>query len=145
MKNVGGFTFMELMLGLALMVIMLGASYPIYTSFQTFRVLDTAKEEMIIIIRLAHARALAGEGNANHGVSFGPQQYTLYRGPSYAQRTVSFDQVLTLPEEIQLSGLGEVNFALGTGWPSATGSITLTHDINTVVDTITINSEGFVY
>lgn len=141
-----GFTLVEFLLALAVFTLVILAATPSYTSFQTSAQLNESVSELVQTIRLARERAVARAGDVAHGVYLESNQYTLYRGASYASRTTSHDRVIALENSLTLSTTvsgSEINFSKGLGIPGATGTITLTHDVQGT-KTVTIDAFGSV-
>lgn len=140
-----GFTLMELLIVVAIMVILAAVTLPIYNSFFTLAVLDSVKVEIIQNIRLAQTKALAQENDSSFGLYFEATQYTLFQGSSYSARVLSLDRIFAMPANINLSNLLEITFAKKTGLPSVSGSLILTNTANNSTETIVINAAGAIY
>ncbi len=140
-----GFTLIELIVVISIITILSAVTVPLYSYFQTFTVLGSAKHEVLQNIRLTQVKAQSGENNSAFGVYFDTNQYTLYQGDTYLTRNQSQDIIYGLSDNIGFSGFTEVNFSIKTGLPSATGTLTLTNTINNATETIIFNSMGLVY
>lgn len=140
-----GFTLVELIVVIAILSLLMVATVPIYTSFTSFNVVQSYKQEMLQNIRLAQTSAESGKAASAFGVYVESDQYVMYQGATYASRVVSEDRVFVFESTVRASGLAEVNFAKKTGLPSAIGTITLTHSANNRQEIITINAAGFIY
>ena len=86
-----GFTLIELLVVIALIVILIGASIPIYTSLQVSAQLNESVDQIMQTMRLARTRAVERFNDAPHGIFFeinqgGAARYTLFQGSSYASR-----------------------------------------------------------
>lgn len=144
MKAHSGFTVFEIIMVLVIFLVLVGVSVPFYSYFQSFSASESAKQEVLEIIRLTHAKAIAGENNTNHGVYYNNTQWTTYQGNDYAGRVQIYDQTFELPNNLSFSSSGEVNFQINTGIPSSTNAITLINSINDSTQTISINSLGLL-
>ncbi|MFH0779399.1 MAG: type II secretion system protein [Parcubacteria group bacterium] len=140
-----GFTLMEVMVVLTITIILVAASVPFYSFFQSFGVLNSSKQEVLENVRLTQSKARAGENNSSFGVYFLNNQYTIYQGDSYAGRNQSFDSLNELPTNFRFSGLSEVKFNLKTGLPSTTGDIAIINNSNNATEKISVNSVGLIY
>lgn len=147
-----GFTLVELLVVVAVLLLIAGAAIPIYGNLQVSSQLQESSAQLIATLRTAHVQSVARLNNANHGVYFeinpGADHYILYQGTSYAARDASYDRTTTLDEGITLAASltgssTDVNFSLGIGTPSATGTLTLTHAVSGI-KTIVINSFSMV-
>ena len=117
--NSRGFTFIEILLVITILVILVALIIPTFRLFSLRADLNNTSEEIISILRLVQSKTLASEGPAQYGVYFDdtptPHQYTLFKGSDYASRDSSFDNVYRLPSkveiyEINLGGGKEVVF-----------------------------------
>lgn len=146
-----GFSLLELLLGVALIILLATMAVPIYGNLQPRSLLLDESARAIDAYRRAHYRAMSGLGNTDHGVRLfvvanGADRLVIYRGSSYSNRENSYDEVLNFDGGIvvgeTLSNL-DVTFAQGSGIPDSTGIITLTH-ATSGQKSITINSWGLV-
>lgn len=106
-----GFTLVEILVIVGIMVILIALAIPSYRFFQQESDLVNNTEEIINTLRLAQNKTLASERASQYGVYFdqstSPQQYTLFKGSNYASRDISFDEVRKLSKSIEIS---EINF-----------------------------------
>jgi len=150
-----GFTIVELLIVIALTAILAAAVSPIYGSLQVSAQLNESSAQAIQNVRTARERAAAGYNATAHGIYFdinsGDDTITVYQGASYAARTSSFDQVISLDSAMTLSATGfsligsdvDINFSQGLGEPDNTGTVTITHDVSGSRD-IVVNGLGLV-
>jgi len=149
-----GFTLVELLIVIGITLILAAAVAPIYGNLQVSSQLNENSSQIIQSLRLARERSVARTNNSQHGVYFeidalgDKDKYVLYQGSTYDTRDSNYDREVILDEVLSLSLPGEVseyeiNFSKGLGVPSATGIITLTHDISGTRQII-INSFGMV-
>lgn len=132
-----GFTLIEFLIAMVLMIVLIGAAIPLYTGLQTSAQLNESADQLVQTMRLARSRAAERLNNAQHGVYLDidpaeDDRYILFQGNSYATRDPSFDRITTLDDALALSsalsnGASEIVFNRTQGVPSATGTITLTH------------------
>ena len=129
-----GFTLVELLVILAIMIILVAIAIPNLRFFQRESDLNNSAEEIINTLRLAQNKTIASEGASSWGVFFAtstsPHQYVLFQGSDYLSRATSSDEVRKLPKtivisEINLGGENEVVFIRITGTAQQSGSITL--------------------
>lgn len=139
-----GFTLFELIVVVGIMVILFTAALPMQRYFQTFSGVSSAKEELVENLRLAETRAKTGFNNSAHGVFLNGNIFTLYQGPSYIARDDLKDMTKSLPGDITASGMSDINFALATGAPSATGTIIINNPKTDTPKTIVINNIGLI-
>ncbi|PLX28391.1 hypothetical protein C0581_02580 [Candidatus Parcubacteria bacterium] len=149
-----GFTLVELLIVIGILLILAAASAPIYGSLQVQAQLDETSAQVIQTLRTARERSVARYNNAAHGVFFdinlgGVDNYILYQGDSYAARDTDYDREIKLESSLSfinssftLTGANvDVNFSKGKGKPNNTGSIILRHETsgNRV---ISVNKKG---
>jgi prepilin-type N-terminal cleavage/methylation domain-containing protein len=138
-----GFTLLEVLLSVAIMSLLAGLSLPVYESFARRNDLDVTTQSTVNAIRRAESYARAVQGDSLWGVKFQASGMTLFKGATYAARDTSFDEVITVPGAVTVSGLSEVDFAKVTALPNTTGTVTLTSTTNDT-RTITLNAKGMV-
>lgn len=130
-----GFTLIEILVIIGIMVILVALAIPSYRFFQKESDLNNSAEEIINTLRLAQNKTLASEEASKYGVYFDavstPNQYTLFKGENYASRDSSFDEIHKLSSfleiyEISLAGgEPEVVFDRISGTTSQFGSISI--------------------
>lgn len=140
-----GFTLLELIVVMAIVVVLAVVSVPLLNRLQTANVLAVQKDQMLLVLRRAQTQSFSGLNNASHGVAFTMNTYTLYEGDDYANRLSSNDEVFDTLDNISVSGLTDITFNQKTGTPVLGGTITLTNTIDNQVLTITINDEGAIF
>jgi prepilin-type N-terminal cleavage/methylation domain-containing protein len=135
-----GFTFIELILVVSLMLL-LGTMGTAFTGrFFTQNAVENTTDQLIGDFRKAQMSAMMGQQNSNWGVNFASNTITLYKGNSFATRTAAFDEKFTVNGSISITGFTDLNFTGMTGLPNATPTVTISGTGST--DTITINSQG---
>lgn len=152
-----GFTMIELLIIVVIIIILAGISAATFRFFGVQSALNNSTEEIINTLKIAQSKTLASEGASQWGVYFStsadPNQYTLFKGSSYAARATSSDEIHELPKtveiyEIDLWGGNEVVFERITGFASSTAvsgkiSLRLKNDASST-RTIYINRSGQV-
>lgn len=141
-KN-GGFTFIEIILVVALIGITAGISIPVYQSFQTRNDLEISGITIAQTLRRAQILSQAVDGDMSWGVNVEVGNIILFKGESFSLRDTKFDEVFSMPTSISVSGLEEIVFEKFTGEPQNTGTTTLT-SINNEKRSININSKGTI-
>jgi len=135
-----GFTFIEVLVVLAIVIILLTLSVPLGIHFYKSQQLDTTVEGVIQALRRARLQATT-QSEHSFGVFLGEGysgQYVLFRGDSYKNR--DDEEVFEISPDIFFSGLSEVVFSKLDGKPSDVGNIYLTNGYAT--RTININELG---
>lgn len=114
-----GLSTAEIVLVLALLGILLGVSAPSLVNFQTKNNLEVATQTLVGDIKQQQLKAMLGEAEgstapAAYGVYLQANQYTLYRGSSYASGDNYFTVNITPP--LVLTGVPlDLNFTQRSG------------------------------
>lgn len=140
-----GFTLVEVIITLAIVVIVAGVSFPLYSHWQDIDALDSSRFAILQDVRSAQASAIAGENQSSFGVFFSSTEYTIYQGDAYTSREPAEDIVRYLKDDLILSGLSEVAFEKETGTPSTTGTLVITNTKTNNTESITVNDVGLIY
>lgn len=137
-----GFTLIELILVISLMLILgtLGTAFG--ARFLTQNGVSNATDQLIGDLRQAQIYAMIGKQNSNWGVNFASNTITLYKGATFASRTSAFDATFSVNANISISGFSDDNFTRVTGLPGFTTPQTITISGTGETKTITINSQG---
>lgn len=138
-----GFTLIEIMLVIALMVVIGGISAPVYQSFQVKNNLDVASYTVAQTLRRAQVLSQVGASDSPWGVHIESGSATLFKGASYTSRDTLLDEVSEISTNIIPSGISDIIFSKLLGEPQVTGNIILTTS-NDDTKTITINAKGTV-
>ena len=133
-KHNNGFTLIEILLVIAVLIILLTMSIVALLPFQKQSDLQSSSQEIINALRRAQNRTLASENDSTFGVFIdtisSPHRYTLFQGTTYASRDPSFDEISLLSESIEffvvdLGGGDEIVFDRLEGTTSQPGDITI--------------------
>lgn len=133
-----GFTALELLLTVSILISVLAFAIPTYREYQVRNDLLTATDQVSQALGRAQLRAQAGEQGKAWGYSV--SERTLFGGDSFATRDPFYDEIYPIPQTIGTSGLNEVTFTRLTGIASATGTIVLTsllgeeRDVHILID-----------
>lgn len=129
-----GFTLLELLTVLGILIIITAAAIPAFNSFYRGLDLTNSTKELIQTLILAQNKTLTSEGDSQWGLYFNTSssthQFILFKGASYATRNTSFDNIHELPKtveiyEIDLQGGSEVVFERISGETSHIGDLSL--------------------
>jgi len=138
-----GFTIIELLLLIALLLI-LGTMTTAFTGrFLTQNAVENSTDQLVNELRKAQLNTMMGKSNSHWGVNYGSNAITLYKGNSYATRVTAVDEVFTVNVNILISGLTDINYWPTNGTPSATATITIT-DNKGSTNQIVVNNQGMV-
>ena len=147
-----GLAFPEILIVIAILGALAALIFSIGGAFGGKTALANNAQEIINDLRLAKEMTIASDREASWGIYFSmdaPDQYTLFKGVSYAARDVSFDQVHNLSGKIEISSISltgggqEVVFDRITGQTlqGGTVSLRLKSDLAQVA-TIRVESSG---
>lgn len=136
-----GFTFIELIIVVTILLLLAVAGAPLFGNLQVSSQLNENSTQIVQTARIARQRSVVWLNDSAHGIYFdidgsGNDEYVLYQGSSYGTRDASLDATTTLDSPLSLSTslaegtTNDVNFSKGLGIPSATGTVTLTHDVS---------------
>lgn len=149
-----GFTLLEVLIVVALMIILAATALPLYGNLQWTAQLNEIEARAVGELRLARELSSARSGDSQYGVYFevnpaSADRMIFFRGASYALRNPDYDRTTSLSDILTLqSGLSgggdEVVFTKNFGIPSVTGTITLTHSGSGDSRVISINAYGMV-
>lgn len=140
-ESIKGFTLLETLLSISIIIILAGISVPLYQSFQVRNDLDIAANVVSQSLRRVQLLSQAVNGDSSWGLYVHAQTITIFKGDSYATRTIEDDEVFEIPTGIVTAGISEVVYSKFFGLPLSTGDIILTSSINET-KTITINHKG---
>jgi prepilin-type N-terminal cleavage/methylation domain-containing protein len=112
-----GFTLLEILLVIGIISILLVFIVPVSLDFYKNQQLEVQTQSIIQTLRRAQSKAMAVELDSAFGFYITSQNYTLFRGNSYATRDAQYDEVFELPEIISIGGLTEIVFLKSDGLP----------------------------
>lgn len=149
-----GFTLVELIIVVSLIVAFATLTIPLYAHFQTGQEVGTVAEAIAQGLREAQSRSMAGDGDRTWGVYFDDDpggngdKFVLFRGATYATRDAGFDLVTELADSvslgsISLAGGNAVIFSKLVGATGNTGSLVVSSTNNDSA-TIRVNAAGVV-
>lgn len=137
-----GLSLVEILLVIMILAVLVGLGLPVSLDFYKSQQLDVHSRGLVQTLRRAQLKAMSVEDDSAFGVYLTNDNYTLFRGDSFASRDVSYDELFDLPQVITVSGIQEVVFLKFEGSVSATGDIVLSNNIDSLA--IDINELGRV-
>ena len=116
-NNCSGFTLLEIMIVIGLMVIFAVLTIPYGMNFYQSRILEEETRAVSNILARAQSHAMAGKEDSDWGIRFyhNEAKYVLFKGSRYNQRDTAFDQEFVLPPGTETEGIVEVVFEIHTG------------------------------
>lgn len=137
-----GFTFVELILLVGMILILTTMSTAFYSRFINQNSVANASDQIVMQLRKAQMYAMMGKQNSNWGVGYSSNTITLYRGPVFSGHNSAFDENFTVPISVTITGLSDVNFTKTTGVTSASSITISDQDGNSF--TVDVNDLGVV-
>lgn len=140
LKNLHGFTALELLMALGIMAVTAGTTIPLYRQYQAYADLDTGAEHLVQALRAAQTLSQTGKFDTMWGV-YVPEG-TLFAGSVYDLRDETQDVDFPMPASIQTEGIEEVTFSRVDGTPSAIGEVCILSTVTERSRTLTIDQTG---
>jgi prepilin-type N-terminal cleavage/methylation domain-containing protein len=148
-KKQKGFTFIELLISLAVTALLLAIIIPSFSKFRNEQALKAGTEDILSTINDARTRTLASYNSSVYGVHFTSSSVTLFTGSSYSSGS-STNEVKDLSLAVAIStslagGTSDVVFDRLTGATSNYGTLTIQAVNDTSrTRTITISKTGVI-
>ena len=128
-----GFTLVELLAIVGVLVILAGLGIPAFRNFERRSELDRTAESIANVLRLAQSKTVASEESDQWGVYFSTSsnQYILFRGDDYSSRDPLYDEIKEFSQNIEIkeintnTGTSQIVFERLTGAAGAYGHISL--------------------
>ncbi len=146
-----GFTLVELLISITIMVILAGVSFINVVNYKNRQEITSNVQEIVTVLRSAQDRSLSQEGGSRWGIHFeNPAEamdfYELFRGISYSSGIVVSRSVLSSDIQFDSPAAGSsstVIFSPITGLPDAVINIKISlMGSPSVSSTITVSSNG---
>jgi prepilin-type N-terminal cleavage/methylation domain-containing protein len=140
-----GFSIIEIIIVLAVLGLIIGATLPEFSRIRENQVLKTAVTDILSSIDKARNETLSSLNSSEYGVRFEPSRVIIFKGQTYSLGASGNEIVpIALPANISrvtlggsMSTTGDFYFNRLSGVPSKTGDINVTADSSTKVITIT--------
>lgn len=134
-----GLALLEILLVMAIFAIIAGFGLVFSMNFYRSYLISYERNVVIGTLSKARSRAMANMYQSSHGVHFGDDAYTVFRGSTYDPSS-PFNESFPKTENISISGLTDVVFEQLTGNASPEGSLTISNLTSLI--SISINHEG---
>ncbi len=138
MKPSPGFTLMEVLVVLGIVVLLAGMTLTIGSQTVRNTEFDRVRETIRTELAAAQADTIGGTLDSGWGVAFATGTVTRYRGTSFAARVTSYDRVTTFGNGVTISGTTDVVFTRPKGLPSAASTIVLTDGTHWATTTVNL-------
>jgi len=141
LKTKQGFTFIELLVVVAIMVMISGLGLFISLDFYKTYALNSERDIVVSIFMKARNRAANNFNESGHGIYINSDGYTVFQGSSYVSRNQTYDELIKRAYSVTSSGLQEIVFEQLTGnLTTSAGDVTLSNGVKSI--NISLNSEG---
>lgn len=138
-----GFTLIELILVLAIMLTISVMAPTFYSRFLLQNAVANTTDQMVGSLRKAQIYSMVGKQNSAWSLNYSSNTITVYKGTDFATRNIAFDEKFSVNSNVSVSGMTDINFTRLTGVPTpSTSTITISSGTNS--DIITVNSQGVV-
>lgn len=104
--------------------------------------LEIATISLSQTVREAQMMAKEGYRDSRWGVKVQQEELTLYKGTSYDSRDTTFDEKITIPKGVEITGVDDFNFSKLEGEPQTSGNINL--KISSYENNISVNEKGIL-
>lgn len=139
---VSGFTLVELMLVMALVMIIGVFTSSVGVSYYQSQILNETTDNLVSTLRQAQALAMSGENNHAFGVFFAEDSYIMFEGQDYESRLIDQDVVFPISSNVIMSGPSEIIFSELTG--SASVADTLYISLGSKEKQVNILASGYI-
>lgn len=106
-----GLALLELLTVLGIAIILFGFGYLAAFDFYQSYALASETDILLSIFRSTRSRALTNLNQAPHGILVTSTQYIIYQGPSYANRSSTWDQIFERTPGVSVACPGELTFS----------------------------------
>lgn len=138
-----GFTFIEVLLVIAIIGLIGGLAIPFYQSFQVSSQLDDTTQAVVQALRRAQAEAMASVGYESAGVHFEQNRFVVFRGKEF-NSSDPFNENTEAPRTLSIQAeVKDLIFTRVRGTSLTPGTIVMKDNIGGS-RTITVNEEGAV-
>jgi prepilin-type N-terminal cleavage/methylation domain-containing protein len=110
-----GFTLVELLIVIALVVLIMALAVPFGVEFLQEQRIEEETATLANNLKAAQTRAMAGKNDSAWGIKFFEDQYVLFAGESYETRLSQYDEAFQLSSGTNITGAEEIIFEEFTG------------------------------
>ena len=137
--SASGFTIVEIIVVMALILVLFGISAPfLYRFYNNFEV-RSERDSLVAYLRQTRNISVADQQQSNHGLYKTSTQYIIFKGSSYSDRDPYYDQIFPRSTGVAVSGPSQIVFQRRSGRTPKV-SYTLTSGGTSYV--INVNEEG---
>jgi len=141
-NNQSGFTLVELLISISVMVILITTSVPVYKTLQEKNDIESVGIVVASALRQAQILSQASKGDSNWSIKIEIGKITIFKGTNFLSRDVSQDKEHSFSSGVSITGLTEIDFEKNTGLPQNIGALIISKGDDT--KEITINTKGAI-
>lgn len=146
-KSTRGFSALELIIVMAILVVLLASIVPSFLNFRRSSVLNTETQELVTVINRARLLSVSSKNDQQFGVHFEAGKVVLFQGATYSAGAATneehaFNSMLTLSTITINGGGSELLFEKVTGATSQNATTTLLVAGTTASTTVVIRPTG---
>ncbi|HSW96878.1 MAG TPA: DUF2341 domain-containing protein [Candidatus Saccharimonadales bacterium] len=138
-----GFTFVELIIVIAITLLIGITAVPFYSRFFNQTAVANTTTQLIAELRKAQTYSMTGKRGGQWGVTYTNSSIILFQGSTYASRNAAFDETFSIDPNVSITGFTELAFNRMTGTPSASQSITIS-GIGGNSQTVAVSTQGVI-
>ncbi len=148
-QKTGGFTLIELIVVIGILVVISGIIVGAFVVFNHSEAVDKDTEMIVETLRLARSQTLASKNATQYGVHFSPSSITLFSGSSYVA-SASSNVVFSLHSDDTISSVSipaggeDVIFDRLTGATADAGTVTISSTDSSLSKSVTIYNTGLI-
>jgi prepilin-type N-terminal cleavage/methylation domain-containing protein len=142
MRNNSGFTLIEVLVVVAIMIIAGSIILPVSADYRQRNDLDISQVSFAQSVRRAQQLSMSGDGDSQWGINAISGSVVIFKGNTYATRDANYDEKYDISSNITFGGQLEYDFAKVTGLPVQTGTATFTDGV--YQKQVGINAKGIV-
>jgi len=143
-KNSRGFSLIELLISVAIIVILAGTSIGGFYYFKRSSNVNIDTQKIVNSIRKTQGKSKAMREDSAWGIDISVDKLIIFKGLDFANRAQSFDESIPIKGLTNVSGKTRLFFSKLNGLPDANSIGVLTISDNDISKNIQINEEGIV-
>ncbi|MCK9393345.1 MAG: prepilin-type N-terminal cleavage/methylation domain-containing protein [Candidatus Paceibacterota bacterium] len=137
-----GFTMIEILLTMAMIVILAGITIPFYSQYNKSS-LQIDSGMVVDSIRTAEIFAMTQKNDSGWGVHFQSGKIIIFKGDSFENREIFFDEEIDVNDNYIFLGLNDIFFSPFSGIPNKTGVVVLKNQ-DGIKKEFVINKKGTI-
>lgn len=145
-ENLRGFTLLEILISLSIIVTLLVLMSPTTVKFYQKRTITAERDAVLGYLRRARALSIGNQNELAHGLIASSTDWIIFSGNSYVSRNIAYDEVFPKSGGVKATGATEIVFSSLSGNATSTfGTTTLTLAIGAESQSASFNTEGGIF